>query len=114
MSDRWLLMRRHGLLWAVPSRDVMTIRRAGNGATVRIADSMWLQADELLEMTSTLRPQPLPECAAAFAAGTLASLAVWDGVPVVVLTEGAAPPVALVASEMVATGPDAVAPAGET
>jgi hypothetical protein len=111
---RWLLLRRHGVLWAVPSRDVVEVSRAGEGAAVRVADSIWLQADELLEMTTTLEPRPLPSCAGMFETGALAGLAVWEGVPVVVLAEGAAPPAALIAAGMAGTGPDALAPAGET
>jgi hypothetical protein len=112
VTGRWLLLRRLGLLWAVPSGAVRAIRREVGGAAVELADSTWLQADELLEMTPALRPRQLPSCVAAAGAG-VAGLAVWDGAPVAVLAAGAAPPALLLGSEGTRAGGGDAPPAGE-
>lgn len=115
MSDRWLLLRRHGLLWAVPSRAVRGVRRHGEGAAIAVGDSTWLQADELLEMTAALLPRRWPECLGDREGSGVSALAVWEGAPVAVLGAGVSPP-SLVAAELDESGtePGAVgAPAGE-
>ena len=95
MTARWLLLRRDGVLWGVPSRDVGTIRSRGGGVAVQLASSRWLQAEELLEVATGLRPRALPSCLGELEMPRLEGVAVWQQTPVLVLERGGEPPAAL-------------------
>ncbi len=102
---RWLLLRRAGALWAVPSGAMRGLRWLGRGAEVTLGDSSSLQADELLEMASRLEPRRFPGCLAASAPSGLLGVAVWRGEPVLCVDPAAAAPPALLGNSADPDGP---------
>jgi len=95
VSGRWLLLRRAEMVWAVPSDVVRAVHRRRKGAEVELRDSSSLQAEELLEIASTLDLRPIPSCIPE-PPGRVAGMAVWRGQPVLCLDPaGTLPPVLL-------------------
>jgi hypothetical protein len=89
VSGRWLLLRRAGALWGLPAQAVRALRRdSAGGATIECCDSSSLQADELLELTAILRPQPVPECVAGTVGAGITGFSAWGGAPVTLLGWG--------------------------
>lgn len=87
----WLLVRRHGGLWALPHAALgeLTARRPPR---LELRGGATLEADELVSLTAEIEPRPFPRCARRFFPGALAGLAVWHRLPVALIAPGAAPP----------------------
>lgn len=87
----WLLLRRHGGLWAVPhaAAGELSSRRPPR---LELVGGVTLEADEVLSLSAEIEPRPFPRCARRFYGDAVAGLAVWRRQPVVLVDPGAAPP----------------------
>lgn len=91
MSGDVVLLRRHGVLWAVPAGAVGGVRSAGGAARVSLAD-LTLVADEPPQLGRNLRFRPPGAVLRRYWPFTCTGLASVDGVPVVAVDAHQPPP----------------------
>jgi hypothetical protein len=87
----FLILRRAGVLWALPELSVRTIRRHDPGASVETSDGELL-ADEVVGWAADLEVRAPGGVLTALWRGRCTGVAVLAGVPVVVLDPAAVPP----------------------
>jgi hypothetical protein len=88
----WLLLRRHGVLWALPHAALGELSARRPATTLELRGGATLEADEVLGLAAEIEPRPFPRCARRFYRDTVAGLAVWRRQPVVLVDPGSAPP----------------------
>lgn len=86
----WLLLRRHGGLWALPHAALGELS-AGRPPRLALAGGAVMEADEVISLSAEIAPRPFPRCARRFFPDAVAGLAVWRRQPVVLVEPGAAP-----------------------